>query len=376
MVTDVRRDHSFRLPRPDLSSVYGTPNACNQCHSDKPTQWAAGTITKWYGANSRRELHFVEALDAGRRGSPDAEKLLTSLIKDSSKPAIARATALSLIPRYLSATSLAAIQDSLNDNDALVRGIAVRALEPLPQNLRAQLAAPFLNDPVRFVRIETARLLAGTAPELIPPSQKTALDSAITERIESEMASAERPESHMNLALLYTQMGRMKDAESELHTALALDPSYVPALVNLADLYRVQQRETEAGQLLERAIAIAPDAAEPVHALGLLKTRLGQKQEALALLARAVQLQPHTTRYAYVYGVALHSYGEVDKAVALLKQTQDTHPTDRDVLLALITFLRDKGDLPSATNYANKLVQLSPGNTQAIALRNSLNPTK
>src|SRR5262249_6680361 len=32
MVIDVRRDHSFRVPRPDLSLKYGTPNACNQCH--------------------------------------------------------------------------------------------------------------------------------------------------------------------------------------------------------------------------------------------------------------------------------------------------------------------------------------------------------
>jgi len=376
MVTDVRRDHSFRLPRPDLSSVYGTPNACNQCHSDKSTKWAEDAVAKWYGPSGRRQPHFVEALDAGRRGSPDAEKLLTSLITDSSKPAIARATALSLIPQYLSAASLPAVEASLKDNDALVRGVAVRALEPLPQNGRAQLAGALLSDSVRFVRIEAARLLAGSAPELFQQAQKAALDSAISERIESEMVSAERPESHMNLGLLFAQMGRMKDAESELQTALRLDPRYVPALVNLADLYRIQQRETEAQQLLEKAIAVAPNAAEPIHALGLLKTRLGRKQEALALFAKAVQLQPNATRYAYVYGVALHSYGEVDKAITVLKQAHDTRPTDRDLLMALITFQRDKGDVRSAAVYAEKLVQMSPRDAQVIALRNSLNQQK
>ena len=38
MVVDVRRDHSFRVPRPDFSIAYGTPNACNQCHKDKSNQ--------------------------------------------------------------------------------------------------------------------------------------------------------------------------------------------------------------------------------------------------------------------------------------------------------------------------------------------------
>jgi Flp pilus assembly protein TadD len=187
------------------------------------------------------------------------------------------------------------------------------------------------------------------------------------------MASAERPESHMNLGLLYTQMGRVNDAERELQTALHLDSSYVPAMVNLADLYRIQHREAEAQNVLEKAIAVAPTAAEPIHALGLLKARLGQQREALDLFAKAAMLQPATARYAYVYGVALHSYGEVEKAIAVLKKAHDARPTDRDVLIGLITFQRDKGDFRAAASYADKLLQLSPDDTQVVALRNSLN---
>ena len=35
MGNDFRRDHSFRIPRPDQSVAYGTPNACIGCHEDK-----------------------------------------------------------------------------------------------------------------------------------------------------------------------------------------------------------------------------------------------------------------------------------------------------------------------------------------------------
>jgi hypothetical protein len=47
MVIDPRHDHSFRVPRPDLSVQFGTPNACNDCHKDKTANWAASAIEGW-----------------------------------------------------------------------------------------------------------------------------------------------------------------------------------------------------------------------------------------------------------------------------------------------------------------------------------------
>ncbi len=368
MVIDARRDHSFRVPRPDFSVAYGTPNACNQCHKDKSASWAAETVTKWYGPHRRQEAHFVEAIDAGRRGLPNAEKALTALISDSSKPAIARATALSLLPQYLTPASISTVQAALGDSDALVRSQAVRALQPLPPQERVRLAAPLLTDPIRSVRVEAARLLAGTSPDLLQDSQKSALERAISELVASEMVSAERPENHMNLALIYVQMGRTTEAESELQTALRLDPKFVPAMVNLADLYRAQQRDEEGQQWLEKALSIAPDAAEPVFALGLLKVRQKQYPEALRLLARAASLQPDNSRYSYVYAVALNSTGHTDGAIAVLQQAHQRRPADRQVLMGLISFERDKGNWRPAITYARQLVQLAPDDPDAKAM--------
>ena len=41
MVVDPRHDHSLRVPRPDLSVKFGTPNACNGCHTNRDARWAA-----------------------------------------------------------------------------------------------------------------------------------------------------------------------------------------------------------------------------------------------------------------------------------------------------------------------------------------------
>ena len=372
MVVDARRDHSFRVPRPDVSVAYDTPNACSQCHKDKSAKWAADTVAKWYGPNRRHEARFVEALDAGRRGLVVAEKNLASLIEDSAQPAIARATALTLLPQYLSPASLPAVQKGLADPDELVRSAAVQALEPLAPPERVRFAAPLLTDPVRAVRIAAARVLAGTPPNLLQDGQKLDLNNAISELVASENATTERPENHVNLASLYLQMGRAADAEDELKTALRLDPNFVPAMVNLADLYRTEQRDDEGEKWLETAIALAPNAAEPIHALGLLKVRQKNYPEALNLLGKAAALQPGDARYSYVYAVALQSSGQVDQAVKILEQTHQRRPADRSVLQALISFEQGKGDLRSAKIYAEQLLQLAPDDPQTKALYDSL----
>jgi tetratricopeptide (TPR) repeat protein len=372
MVVAVNHDHSFRVPRPDFSVAYGTPNACNQCHKDKSSSWAADTIAKWYGSSRRQESQFVKAIDAGRRGLPHAEQELTAVITDPEMPAIARATALSLLPQYLSPFSFPTLEPSLGDGDALVRMEAVRALTPLNQRDRSRLAVPLLTDSIRAVRIEAARLLAGTPPDLLQDAQRSALHRAISELIASEMASAERPESHMNLALLYSRMGRTTDVETEFTTALHLDPDYVPAMVNLADLYRAQNRDDEGQRWLEKAIALAPNAAEPVYALALLKIRRKQYGEVLPLLGKAAALQPDNLLYNYVYAVALNSSGHVEQAIAVLQQAHQRRPADRQMLIGLIAFERDQANMSAAITYARQLLELAPDDSDAQATLSEL----
>ena len=97
MVVDVRRDHSFRVPRPDLSVSLGTPNACTQCHTGRSVEWAAQTVAGWYPSGRQNTAHYGTALNAGRVGAADAEQQLDRLILDPSQPPIARASALPLL---------------------------------------------------------------------------------------------------------------------------------------------------------------------------------------------------------------------------------------------------------------------------------------
>jgi predicted CXXCH cytochrome family protein len=115
MLVDDRRDHSFRVPRPDLSASIGTPNACTKCHADKTESWAAQKIAEWFPNGRQTELHYGSSLSAGTTGAANAEPLLDALILDQGQPAIARASALALLAPNASPASDSAIRTAFAD---------------------------------------------------------------------------------------------------------------------------------------------------------------------------------------------------------------------------------------------------------------------
>src|SRR5581483_7067419 len=94
MVVDQRRDHSLRVPRPNLSVKLRVPNPCTRCHADRSATWAAATVERWYGHGHAGFQRFAEALAAGAQRAPGADGALAMLVADRGQPGIARASAL------------------------------------------------------------------------------------------------------------------------------------------------------------------------------------------------------------------------------------------------------------------------------------------
>ena len=360
MVVDDRRDHSIRVPRPDLSASTGAADACTKCHADKTADWAAQTIAEWFPNGRQTKPHFGAALNAGRTGAANAEPLLNALIADQDQPAIARASAVALFAPLATPASEAAISAALADPSPLVRAAVPRALPPAPTSAMVQAVAPLLGDPVRAVRIETARVLAGVDQRAMTTEQQTAFAAAYLELFDAEMIDADRPEAHLNLGLLETKLRRPSEAENQYQTALRLDPNFTPALVNLADLDRMRGQNQEGVELLRKAMAIDPNNADIRHSLGLALVRQHNYAEALPELRRASELAPDNARYAYVYAIALNSTGAGASAMEQLENNHKRHPNDMDTLLALVSIARDTGDYATALLHARELVTLYP----------------
>ena len=356
MVVDPRHDHSMRIPRPDLSVKLGTPNACNQCHKDKTSQWAVDQVQAWYGNIPKGVQVYAQALQDARDQDPKVGRVLADLIRDQQTPDIARATALAAIGPLLDRSNADVLQIGLADRDPIVRVATLSALESLPLAVRVRLAWPLLRDPVRAVRIEAARLLVGVPVGDLAEDRRVLLDNAMAEYIDSQLAMAERPEAQTNLGNFYAARGEGDKATAAYREAMALEPRFVPARINLADFYsRISRDEAQAEAVLRQGIAKVPSNGDLHHALGLSLIRQKRVPEAINALQRGSSLSPDNPRYVYVYAVALNSTGQAQQAIMVLQGAYNAHPNDRDILGALVAFNRDAGNDEQAARYAQKL---------------------
>ena len=147
MIVDPRRDHSLRVPRPDLSMKLGTPNACNGCHSKRDSRWAAAQVASWYGHDPQGYHRFAAVFSAAHAGAVDAQAQLRAIAADASHPAIVRASALAHINPSDSQRAIETLAEGLRDRHPLLRLAALQALANTPLADRASLVAPLL--PIR-----------------------------------------------------------------------------------------------------------------------------------------------------------------------------------------------------------------------------------
>ncbi|MDH4125850.1 MAG: tetratricopeptide repeat protein [Gammaproteobacteria bacterium] len=364
MVIDPRRDHSFRVPRPDLSLVSNAPNACGNCHAERGSAWAAAAASTWWGTPAS---HFATAFAAARQGA--ANPALQAVAGDTGLPGIVRATALARFSTPLAQADAVAIQTGLADPDPMLRMAALRAARYLPPDALLRLATPLLRDAIRSVRIEATLSLA-TVHEYL--SGNSGFAAAANEFRAAQRAVTSQPEGHIALGDFESAMGNPEQAVKHYATALAMDPGFVGSRLNYADALRRFGDEPGAEALLRGGLAHDPSSAELHHALGLLLVRTERAADGLAELRQAAELAPDNPRFAYVFGVALYSLGEIDAALRALHQARQRFSQDFDIAWALVTMSRDSGNIEAARKIVDELAQQWPDNENVSTLRDSL----
>ncbi len=362
MGVDPRRDHSMRVPRPDLSVVMGVPNACNRCHSDRDPEWALQALQDRGVRFRDTASHPARAFAQAGRGDARAVPALAQLANDPATAPIWRATAMEALGAFGGREALQAVTALLYDDDPLLRTSAVRALEFLPLHQRFQLLEPLFDDGNTSVRMAVAESLAGVPLDQVRPEQAAALEPLFAEYVAIQRRHADMPSAQLQLGVFYVSRGDLPAAEAAYREALSINPQMIPAHLNLADLLRAQGREEEARKLLLAALAVAPDSGDTLHALGLLETRSGDRELALDYLGRAARLETGGVRHRFVYAIALHDLGQPEKAITELQGLLRQAPRSEETLLALANYSAELGRREQARGYAGQLTQIAPGN--------------
>jgi predicted CXXCH cytochrome family protein len=360
MGVDARHDHSIRIPRPDRTLVLGTPNACRQCHADKPAKWAADAINTWYPSPKPGAQTFAEAFDLGDRGAPGAQAALIRVAEDTSLSGLVRASAIIRLAPARSLSVVSALARAVGVDDPDVRSAAIEALAGADPATRAALVKPLLRDQRRVVRMDAAHVLAGEVEASLSAEERREFDHLIDEYVGAQLFNAERPEAQANLGSLYLRRGDVDQARRAYEEASRIDPTFYPAAIALADLAQRQGSEEAAEAILRRSIALNPASGPLQHALGLSLVRQKRIPESMQPLAAAVRLAPDVTRFAYVLAVAEHDAGNKSEAHEILAAALVRHPYDRDLLLGLISYELEARDFGTALSRAELYATLEP----------------
>lgn len=376
MVVDPRRDHSIRIPRPDLTRDLGTPNACQACHEKKSPQWAIDTLDQWFGDHWRAAPHYGRTIAAGRRADPHAENDLLqlarhrpSLSKAKQVGPIVRASAVALLGRYGTPDSRAGIEAALDDPEPLVRAAAVRQMQP-PQResgaleqLRTALL-PKLDDPIRLVRTDAARELSAVPADRFQPYDWKKLQTVLAEWREGLKETSDDAGSHLALGLVDANLGQIDEARRQYRVAIELHPTPLQAIqgrVQLGQLENAQGNSAEAEKLFRQVVKLEPKWDEGHYSLGLLLAESeGRLPEAAESLAKAVALSPRHSRMQYNLGLALEKLGKPAEAETHLRLAAKLDPTSPDCLYALVTVLIERRQWKDAAEVAGRLEQLDP----------------
>ncbi|GAB5405752.1 MAG: tetratricopeptide repeat protein [Aureliella sp.] len=399
MEVDARRDHSLRIPRPDLSQKLGTPNACTGCHLDennvaadkreslelyqdwmlaarngdaevqaeldRADKWCDEACDKWYGEKRMRDTHFGEAIAAAQNQDPDASDRVTELLKlkDHRAPALARASALEALrasdPRR--AGELAA--ESVDDPSPIVRGAAAAALTGHANSkLAVTLIESLLADDRRSVRVEAARNILSMPSNLWSSSASAKLRSAIEELTAGLKYSADRSGAHVSLGILAEQQGRNQQGIQHYQDAIAVESAVTGPRTNLATLLESNLAQQTSGGKIQAQLA------ETVRALRL---------EELRLLERDVNLLPDSAALSHRYGLALYLNrdsvdGALEKSATYLTRAAELDPRNPQFAQLAAMIYQKLERWEPALKWAEKALRLSGDDPQYRLLYNEI----
>jgi tetratricopeptide (TPR) repeat protein len=262
MGIDGRRDHSFRIPRPDISALVGTPDACTDCHADEGAAWAAAEIAERYPQSAERDQSVATAFAAAAADpSAQAANLLTIAARGD-LPGIVRASALDLLQPVADPGVAQHAAWALDDPDPLVREAAAALQVGLPPAERPLRLQASLEDPLRAVRIAAARALLGVPTDGQSPPLAAAMRRAFDEWEGAQRTRADFPEAQLALGGAALATRDVQGALGAFRETVTLDRELVAGWIMLTRLHWALGHPERARTVVAEALKFNPTAPE------------------------------------------------------------------------------------------------------------------
>ncbi len=350
-----RSDHSMRPPMPAATRAYGSPNACNACHTDKTPAWADSVITQRYTGRFQAEtLQWAKYLNALRKGDKNQLNATLTFLASPQNEIIKSAMIRSL-DNIRDERVISILLTSLHDPSALVRSSAATALLPYLNPLVIEQLSMATRDSVRLVRIRAAASLASLSSFQLPELYREDIASAMGEYHQSLLLFPDSEISHYNLGHFHEQRNQHSAAITSYRRSLSLRPEQTESAVNLAMLYYQNGNIDSSLFYLLHAAAENPTHPLPHLNLGLLYAELGYADQAIESFETSFQLENNAVA-AYNLAV-LYSATEPDHSINRAKQAYELQPENSKYLYTYAFYLLQNGESKAAEILLESAIQ-------------------
>lgn len=352
-----RSDHSMRPPVPAATIRFGSPNACNECHTDKTPQWADKSVRKWrkrdYQAATVSQADLIQAAR-----DRDWSKLpaMIKALEDPKHDVVFTTSLLRLLRHCPKPERMEAYQIGMQSQFPLVRAAGAVGMGDLLSNKPNTRLVKLLDDPYKLVRIRAARALAPYSAEAFNVQENSRLSHVTEEMLEALVARPDIWSAHFNVGNFYQSKNQLSQALSAYETALRLEPKAPILLVNSAMVSARVGKFADAEKLLERAVKNDPQNPIALFNLGLLKVENGQSQKAEDLLKDAFAADPTMDRAAANLAALIYKK-DIQGAVSFAKKAYKINPSRKNAL-NLAFYLKASGDEKGAQAISGKALQI------------------
>ena len=303
MDLDARRDHSFRVPRPDLSLSLNTPNACTGCHLSLESEDQSAAVH-----TPNAYLDLIGAVESGDEEAENTLRKIDRAMLNATEKWYPVATSPAKTAYYADLSSAqsailgrtSGVETAESTLIALAKGVRNPAL--FRATALDVLSLPSIDQgDTTGEQVETARNLLNDADIKIA--------SAAITRLESELNSAlGRAQSTGSVAARNDALSRIEPTARALGELLETTDSWrlrveaARALSNLPEQVLNEvlplSSRTAYGKGLEEyesSLRFNSDRAEVHLVAGSLYERLGQINDAIASYRNAMSVQPNLT---------------------------------------------------------------------------------
>jgi tetratricopeptide (TPR) repeat protein len=368
-----RSDHTMRPPAPAATLRFGSPNACNLCHTNETAEWADKKVRTWRQRDYQKTIiEQGELVDAARKGDWTKLPAMLAYLESSGQQEVQAASIVRLLVNCPDPAKWPVIRKlTLKNPSPLVRAAAADLLGAGLDPAAVETLGAAASDDYRLVRVRAAASLAPVRDEQLPPSARASVRAATTEYIQAMQSVPDDMSSHYNFGNYHMSRGDMDKALAEFQIAMRLQPGAVPPYANAALVYNALGQNDKAEASLRQALSLEPTNASVNLNMAMLLAEVGKTAEAERSFRTAFKADPTMAQAAYNLGLLLSTDRPAEatewasKAVAL-------RPQEPRYVYALALFQHRQGKPEAAIGILEKLIAGSPAHPESYALLGQL----